>query len=43
MSVQEGGIGSGPGRVAMQRIYAEGAGWTDNWTGVCSKPRQGPR
>jgi RHS repeat-associated protein len=33
MSLEEGGIGSGPGRVSMQRIYAEGAGWQDNWTG----------
>jgi RHS repeat-associated protein len=32
-SMEEGGIGSGPGRVAMQRIYSEGAGWTDNWSG----------
>lgn len=33
MSVEEGGIGSGPGRVTMQRIYAEGAGFVDNWSG----------
>ena len=32
-SMEEGGIGSGPGRVAMQRIFAEGAGWADNWSG----------
>ncbi len=31
--LEEGGIGSGPGRVAMQRIWAEGAGWQTNWTG----------
>jgi hypothetical protein len=33
LSIEEGGIGSGPGRVSMQRIYAEGAGFLDNWTG----------
>ena len=33
MTVEEGGIGSGPGRVSMQRIWAEGAGWLDNWSG----------
>ena len=33
VAIEEGGIGSGPGRIAMQRIWAEGAGWTDNWTG----------
>ena len=32
-SIEEGGIGSGPGRVAMQRIWGQGAGWVDNWTG----------
>jgi RHS repeat-associated protein len=32
-SMEEGGIGSGFGRVSMQRIYSEGAGWTDNWSG----------
>src|SRR5579884_356197 len=32
VSFEEGGIGSGPGRVSMQRIWAEGF-WTDNWTG----------
>jgi RHS repeat-associated protein len=30
---EEGGIGSGKGRVAMQRIWAAGAGMVDNWTG----------
>src|ERR1051325_7034880 len=33
VSMEEGGIGAGPGRVAMQRIWAEGAGWVDNWSG----------
>jgi RHS repeat-associated protein len=33
MTMEEGGIGSGPGRVAMQRTWAEDAGWTDNWSG----------
>lgn len=33
LSMEEGGIGSGPGRVAMQRIWAEGATWVDNWSG----------
>jgi YD repeat-containing protein len=33
VAMEEGGIGSGPGRVAMQRIYAAGAGFVDNWTG----------
>src|SRR5438270_11797956 len=33
LSIEEGGIGSGPGRVSMQRIWAEGAGWVDNWSG----------
>jgi RHS repeat-associated protein len=33
LSIEEGGIGSGPGRVAMQRIWSEGAGFLDNWTG----------
>jgi YD repeat-containing protein len=32
-SIEEGGIGSGPGRVAMQRIWSEGAGFLDNWSG----------
>ena len=26
MSMEEGGIGSGPGRIVMQRTWAEGAG-----------------
>ncbi len=33
LTIDEGGIGSGPGAVRMQRIYAAGAGWTDNWSG----------
>lgn len=33
VSMTEGGIGSGPGRVEMDRIWAEGAGWIDNWSG----------
>jgi RHS repeat-associated protein len=33
VAVEEGGIGSGPGRIALQRIWSEGAGWLDNWTG----------
>jgi YD repeat-containing protein len=33
LQIEEGGIGSGPGRISMQRIYAEGAGFVDNWTG----------
>src|SRR5437588_718615 len=33
LSIEEGGIGSGPGRISMQRIWAEGAGFVDNWTG----------
>lgn len=33
MSLEEGGIGSGPGRISVQRIWAEGAGWVDNWSG----------
>jgi RHS repeat-associated protein len=33
LSIEEGGIGSGPGRVAMTRIWAEGAGFQDNWSG----------
>lgn len=32
-SMEEGGIGSGPGRVALHRIYVENEGWTDNWSG----------
>jgi len=31
--IEEGGIGTGRGRVAVQRIWSEGAGWADNWTG----------
>jgi RHS repeat-associated protein len=31
--LEEGGIGSGPGRVSVQRIWSEGAGWADNWSG----------
>ncbi len=33
LTIDEGGIGSGPGAVRLQRIYAAGAGWTDNWSG----------
>lgn len=33
VTIDEGGIGSGPGALRMQRIYAAGAGWTDNWSG----------
>lgn len=33
LTIDEGGIGSGPGRIAMQRIWSEGAGFLDNWTG----------
>jgi RHS repeat-associated protein len=33
LSIEEGGIGSGPGRISMQRTWAEGAGFLDNWTG----------
>ena len=33
VTVKEGGIGSGPGRLEMDRIWAEGAGWSDNWSG----------
>lgn len=32
-TMEEGGIGSGPGRVAVRRTWAEAAGWADNWTG----------
>ena len=32
-SLTEGSIGSGPGAISFQRIWAEDAGWTDNWTG----------
>jgi len=31
--LDEGGIGSGPGAVHMRRIWAQEAGWVDNWTG----------
>lgn len=41
LSVEEGGIGSGDGRVAMQRIWAEGAGWLDNWSGGLYKVTSG--
>jgi RHS repeat-associated protein len=41
VSIEEGGIGSGPGRVAMERIWAEGAGWVDNWNGGLSKVTSG--
>src|SRR4051794_16063449 len=32
-SMTEGSIGSGEGALALQRIWAESDGWTDNWTG----------
>lgn len=32
-SLNEGSIGSGPGAISFQRIWAQDAGWTDNWTG----------
>lgn len=32
-TMDEGGIGSGSGAIRMERIYAAGAGWTDNWSG----------
>jgi RHS repeat-associated protein len=32
-AMAEGGIGSGAGRVSMQRIYSGGAGGADNWSG----------
>ena len=41
VAIEEGGIGSGPGRVSMQRIYAEGAGFVDNWTGGMFKVTSG--
>src|SRR4051812_39958318 len=31
--LEEGGIGSGAGRVAMHRFWSEGAGFQDNWSG----------
>jgi hypothetical protein len=34
-SIEEGGIGSGPGRVAMQRIWAEGAGSSITGAAAC--------
>jgi RHS repeat-associated protein len=33
MRMEEGGIGSGDGAVRMQRIWAQDARWTDNWSG----------
>lgn len=33
LEVDEGGIGSGDGAVRMKRIWAQGAGWLDNWSG----------
>jgi|tagenome__1003787_1003787.scaffolds.fasta_scaffold20983488_5 hypothetical protein len=33
VSLDEGGIGSGPGALHMRRTWAAGAGWADNWTG----------
>lgn len=30
---EEGGIGSGEGAVRWQRIFAQDAGWVDNWSG----------
>lgn len=33
VTVDEGGIGSGPGALRIMRIWAQGAGFTDNWTG----------
>lgn len=32
-TIDEGGIGSGPGAVRMRRTWSAGSGWTDNWTG----------
>src|SRR4051812_43085166 len=32
-AMEEGGIGSGPARVSMQRIFSEGGAWGDNWSG----------
>lgn len=31
--LSEGSIGSGPGSIELQRIWAQDAGWVDNWTG----------
>ena len=33
VSIDEGGIGTGPGALRMRRTWAAGAGWADNWTG----------
>jgi RHS repeat-associated protein len=33
LTIKEGAIGSGPGRIELQRIWAEGAGFVDNWSG----------
>jgi RHS repeat-associated protein len=33
LAIEEGGIGSGQGRISMQRIWAAGAGFQDNWSG----------
>ncbi|MFL6764898.1 MAG: hypothetical protein ACJ8FO_06840, partial [Sphingomicrobium sp.] len=33
VSIDEGGIGRGPGALHMVRTWAVGAGWADNWTG----------
>lgn len=33
LTVEEGSVGSGKGAVSLQRIYAGGAGVTDNWVG----------
>jgi RHS repeat-associated protein len=33
LKMEEGGIGSGPGRVSMQRIWSADAGFQDNWSG----------
>lgn len=41
IAIEEGGIGSGPGRISLQRIYAEGAGLVDNWTGGMFKVTAG--
>jgi RHS repeat-associated protein len=32
-SMTEGSVGSGEGALALQRIWAESDGWTDNWSG----------
>ncbi|MEJ7777003.1 MAG: RHS repeat-associated core domain-containing protein [Sphingomicrobium sp.] len=41
LSIDEGGIGSGEGAVRMQRIYAQGAGFLDNWSGGLFKVTSG--